>query len=138
MIKIVVITHGHLGREIISTAEAIIGKQKEVSVISLGQQEGLTELCNRVSEVIKDVDDSEGALILTDMLGGTPCNACLPFSANDNVEIVSGMNLYMVLSAFINRSNMRLKQLTDKVIEDGKKNISNAKDLLVRKLNQEK
>ena len=68
------------------------------------------------------------------MLGGTPCNACLPYSNNDKVEIVSGVNLYMLLSAFINRKNMSVKDLAAKVISDGQKNIANAKDLFLKKL----
>jgi PTS system mannose-specific IIA component len=134
MIKIIIITHGQLGDEFYKTAESIVGKQEETLVLSLGSHEGLTSLHQRTGDTLKDVENSDGALILTDMLGGTPCNACLPFSNNDKVEIVSGVNLYMLLSAFINRKNMPVKELAAKVISDGQKNIANAKDLFLKKL----
>jgi PTS system mannose-specific IIA component len=88
----------------------------------------------RVGEILKNIQNSDGTLILTDMLGGTPCNACLPFSTDYKIEIVSGMNLYMLLSAFINRSNLDLKGLTIKAISDGQRNIANAKEIFLKKL----
>jgi PTS system mannose-specific IIA component len=134
MIKIIIITHGQLGHELLKTAEAIVGKQEDTIVVPLAPQEGLTSLCQRTGEILESVDSRAGALILTDMLGGTPCNACLPYCNTNNIEIVSGVNLYMMLSSFINRTNLDLKKLADKVIEDGRKSITNAKDMLLNKL----
>jgi PTS system mannose-specific IIA component len=133
MIKIIVITHGQLGSELIRTAESIVGKQEEAIILTLYANESLSTMCERVGEAIKDTDES-GALIMTDMLGGTPCNACLPFCNTNNIEVVSGVNLYMILSSFINRNHMPLKDLASKVINDGKKSINNAKEIFLKKL----
>ena len=134
MIKILIITHGDLGTEILRTAEIIIGKQEEVDSITLTSQDSLATMHARVGEILKNIKTSDGTLILTDMLGGTPCNASLPFSTDYNIEIVSGLNLYMLLSAFINRSNLDLKGLAVKIISDGQRNIANAKEIFLKKL----
>ena len=134
MIRILIITHGELGKEMLKTAEMIVGKQEEVDTLTLTTQDSLATMHNRVGEILKGINNSEGTLILTDMLGGTPCNACLPFSTDYNIEIVSGLNLYMLLSSFINRSNLDLKGLTVKVLSDGQRNIDNAKEIFLKKL----
>jgi len=134
MIKILIITHGELGREMLRTAETIIGVQEEIDAITLTPQDSLATMSARVGEILKGIKSSDGTLILTDMLGGTPCNACLPFSTDYNIEIVSGVNLYMLLSSLINRTHLDLKGLAVKVISDGQRNIANAKDIFLRKL----
>ena len=134
MIRILIITHGELGKEMLKTAEMIIGRQEDVETLTLTSQDSLATMSARVGEILKNIQNSDGTLILTDMLGGTPCNACLPFSTDYKIEIVSGMNLYMLLSAFINRSNLDLKGLTIKAISDGQRNIANAKEIFLKKL----
>ncbi len=133
MIKIIIITHGNLGRELLATAEAITGKQDEVLVQTLGSN-SLSNVCVQMEELFKGVDPAQGALVMADMLGGTPCNACLPYCDKYNIEIVTGINLYMLLSAFVNRERMPVRELSQKVILDGKKNITNAKDIFLQKL----
>lgn len=134
MIKIIIITHGQLGTEILRTAETIVGKQEGAAVISLGHEDSLASVAKRTEEILTSLESPAGILILTDMLGGTPCNACLPFSVNHNIEIVSGINLYMLLSAIINRGNMSLSELAKKVIADATKNITNAKTMFLQKM----
>ncbi|HBU68858.1 MAG TPA: PTS galactitol transporter subunit IIBC [Elusimicrobia bacterium] len=134
MIKILVITHGSFGTEMVRTAENIVGKQDHVGVIAVNPEDSLSIMCKRTAETLESMESDKGILIFTDMLGGTPCNACLPYSINKNVEIVSGVNLYMLLSAFINRKNMDIKELVKKVLADGAKSITNAKELLIQKM----
>lgn len=133
MIKIVIISHGNLGKELLATAENILGKQEDLVVVALGTN-SLSSVCGETENILRTIDSSSGALILTDMLGGTPCNACLPFCDKYNIEIISGMNLYMVLSACINRPQMVLRELAQKVIQDGRKNIANAKEMFLQRL----
>jgi mannose PTS system EIIA component len=134
MIRILIITHGDLGKEMLKTAETIIGVQDEVDTLTLTTQDSLATMHARVGEILKNIKNSYGTLILTDMLGGTPCNACLPFSKDYNIEIVSGLNLYMLLSSFINRTHLDLKGLSVKAISDGQRNIANAKEIFLKKL----
>lgn len=133
MIKIIIMTHGDLGKELIRTSESIVGRQEDFEILGLSQEDSLAAMCQRVKDIL-EINSKDGALILTDMLGGTPCNACLPFSRDYKVEIITGVNLYMVISGFVNRVSMPLEELSRKVMADGKKNIANAKELFVKKM----
>lgn len=134
MIKILIITHGDLGKEMLRTAEMIIGKQDESQTLSLTSQDSLATMCQRIGDILNATEGPDGTLILTDMLGGTPCNASLPFSTQKKIEIISGLNLYMLLSAFMNRGQMPLSDLASKVLTDGQKNVANAKEIFLKKL----
>ncbi len=135
MISILIVTHGELAKELLRTAEIIIGKQEGVKTIHLTQDESLAALCRRAGdELNRNHPDGDGTLVLTDMLGGTPCNASLPFSTSHRVEIVSGVNLYMLISALMNRGSLTLEGLAQKAIADGKKNIANAKEIFLKRL----
>ena len=134
MLNILVITHGEFGKELIATAESIVGSQENVYSLSLQRTETLLSLSNRIDKIIKGFKSDDSAIILTDMLGGTPCNACLPLSASKNIEIISGVNLYMLISALLHRNTMQSEELTQKIIADGIKNITNAKKIFLEKL----
>jgi len=134
MLNILVITHGEFGKELIATAEGIVGSQENVYSVSLQRTETLLSLSARIDKIIKSFKNGDSVIILTDMLGGTPCNACLPLSANNNIEIISGVNLYMLISALLHRGTMKSEELTQKIIADGIKNITNAKRMFLEKL----
>jgi mannose PTS system EIIA component len=134
MISVLIITHGAFGREILKTAETIVGRQESVFTLELTPEESLDSLKLKIKELLDDLPENDGALILSDMLGGTPCNASLVYSQAYNIEIVSGMNLYMLISALINRRMMPLAALSEKVINDGKKNITNVKKMFIQNL----
>jgi len=136
MLRIVVITHGNFGMELLRTAEGIVGPQPDAVVITLNPHESLSGLCERVGQTVQVIANPDGILVLTDMLGGTPCNACLPFCAQARMEIISGVNLYMLLSAFINSKALSVEELAKKVVNDGKKNITNAKETFMARLEQ--
>ncbi len=134
MIKIIIFTHGDFGSEILKTAENIVGEQKEVFVFSLELVDSLISVSKKLGELLKKLESDEGTLILADMAGGTPCNATLPFSKNFKIEIITGLNLYMLISALMNRSSMNLKELAEKALEDAKKNITNVKESFLNKI----
>ena len=133
MIKILIFTHSELGPAMLKTAESIIGDQVDAYVFPKELENSLNGVSKKVGELIAKVKNEDGVLILTDMAGGTPTNASLPFAKDEKVEIVTGMNLYMLISAFINRETMGLKELAEKVIEDAKKNITNAGEIFLNR-----
>jgi PTS system mannose-specific IIA component len=133
MLKVMVITHGRLGEELVKTAECIAGKQDEFEIIRLDPEDSLATMCDKVKNNLS-MSGEEGAIVLTDMLGGTPCNACLPFCNSDKVEVISGINLYMLLSVFMNRKSMGLSALAEKAVADGIKSIVNAKEMFLKKM----
>ena len=134
MIKILIITHGNLGHELLNTAQSIVGNQQGVFILSLSGEESLNSLCERAKQTVDDMGIQHGIIIFTDMFGGTPCNACLPFCSSENIEIVSGINLYMLISALMNRDKMNLKEFAVKVVNDGRKNVANIKSVFAENL----
>ncbi|MEW6040912.1 MAG: PTS sugar transporter subunit IIA [Elusimicrobiota bacterium] len=133
MIGILIVTHGRFGEEMVNTAGAIIGSQENIKTLQLPSEEAPDVLKNRLEITLSELDQGQGTLIMTDMLGGTPCNICLPYVNKKNISIVSGVNLYMILTALINRDKMALDELTEKVAESGQKNIVDVKKKFLKK-----
>ncbi len=136
MINILILSHCQLTRELIKTAEIIAGKQENLFYIDQDiKSENLASLQQKISEILDKINNEKGTLVLTDMLGGTPCNASLLLAKNYNIEVLTGVNLPMILSAiFTSRAAQSAKELADKVLTDGKKSIVNAKQLLLEKM----
>lgn len=136
MINILVVSHCGLTVELIKTAEVIAGKQDNLySVQKTIDDENLFSLQQKILDTLKKINTEQGTLILTDMLGGTPCNASLPLCKDFKVEVLTGVNLPMLLSAiFASKICPTVKELAAKVLEDGKKSIVNAKELFLERL----
>ncbi|MBQ3835006.1 MAG: PTS sugar transporter subunit IIA, partial [Elusimicrobia bacterium] len=100
MINILIVSHCSLAKELIATAEVIAGKQENLFFIEKNMKdENLQSLQAKIDELLDKISTPEGTLILTDMLGGTPCNASLLLTKKYNVEILTGVNLPMILAA---------------------------------------
>ena len=136
MINILILSHCELTKELIKTAEVIAGKQENLFYIEQNiRNENLSSLQNRINEILQKINNEKGTLILTDMLGGTPCNAAMLLTKIYNIEIITGVNLPMILSAiFTSKVSQTAKELAAKVLVDGKKSIVDAKQLLLEKL----
>lgn len=136
MINILILSHCELTKELIKTAEVIAGKQENLFYIEQNiKNENLSSLQNRINEILQKINNEKGTLILTDMLGGTPCNAAMLLTKIYNIEIITGVNLPMILSAiFTSKVSKTAKDLATKVLIDGKKSIVDAKQLLLEKL----
>ena len=136
MINILILSHCELTKELIKTAEVIAGKQENLFYIEQDiKNENLASLQNRINEILQKINNEKGTLILTDMLGGTPCNAAMLLTKIYNIEIITGVNLPMILSAiFTSKVSQTAKDLAAKVLIDGKKSIVDAKQLLLEKL----
>ncbi|MDK2791280.1 MAG: mannose system component [Deferribacteres bacterium] len=99
MIAIVILTHGSLGVELLRTAEMIIGKQDKVDILSVQSGSSLGELATKL-DILKEKYEKDGLLIFTDMFGGSPSNIAMAYLDNKNVEVVTGVNLPMIIKAF--------------------------------------
>jgi PTS system mannose-specific IIA component len=134
MIAVILITHGQFGQELLRTAQDIVGRQESIAALSVTPEMGPENVSQALDEALKRLASPEGALVLVDMLGGTPCNTALLKTKNISAEVLTGVNLYMVLSSFTHRDNMNLKSLAAKVAEDGRRAIVSAKDLFMKRL----
>ena len=135
MIKIVIAAHGELAEELVRAAEMIAGKQPNLYSVNRGANDSLVQMQERIDALLKSIKDDDGILILTDMMGGTPCNASAPMCRAFNTEVLAGVNLPMVLSAiFAAKTANSALELADKVLLDGQKSIINVKKLLLSRM----
>ncbi|MBZ4671810.1 PTS sugar transporter subunit IIA [Deferribacterales bacterium Es71-Z0220] len=109
MIGIIILTHGSLGVELLKTAEMIIGKQDKVDILSVQSGSSLSELATRLDS-LKEKYQNDGLLILTDMFGGSPSNIAMAYLDDKNVEVVTGVNLPMIIKAFSIRKDVASPQ----------------------------
>jgi len=133
MVGVVLVTHPNLGEEFIRSAELICGKLSQLAPVSIDTRKGVEELREAIARAIKSVDTGKGVLILTDMFGGTPSNMSLAFLAEDRVEVVTGLNLPMLIKVSNCREGRSLRELAKMVKEAGQKNINLASEILQKK-----
>jgi PTS system mannose-specific IIA component len=120
-----------LGDALIEAAEFIIGDRPEALVsVSIDLTESAEVLRTRIDEGIKKVQSKDGVLILTDMFGGTPSNLSYSFLEEGRIEVISGVNLPILIQAANTRSKMDLNTLAVKLEKFGKKSISLASSIL--------
>ncbi|MCB2189340.1 MAG: PTS sugar transporter subunit IIA [Deltaproteobacteria bacterium] len=130
MIGIIVITHAQLGQELINAAEFILGKIERIVSLDVASQSQNQEIQSRLEAAIRQMESGDGVLILTDMFGGTPNNVSLAFWAAGRVEVVTGVNLPMLIKAATSREGKSLSDLGREVCDAGKESISVAGELL--------
>lgn len=131
MIGIVIVTHCQLGEALIEAAEFIIGERPgSIESVSIDLSESAEKLRNKISRGIKKVERQEGVLILTDMFGGTPSNLSYSFLEEGRIEVLSGVNLPILIQAADMREKMELDQLASNLEAFGKKSISLASGIL--------
>ncbi len=133
MIGGVIVSHGKLAEEILNALTIIIGETVNIEAISIGWYDDVEESKKKINKSLKSVDQKNGVVIFTDMFGGTASNLSFSFLKNDQVEIITGVNLPMLIKfVSLQRSN-NLKEVVKKVVEQGKKNIHIASVLLSSK-----
>lgn len=131
MTGILIVTHAQLGTTLIDTLEFILGKPQERLIsISIDIKEDPDGLRKKIQKGIKDVRSENGVLILTDMFGGTPSNLSYSFLEEGQVEVLSGVNLPILMKAVASRDKMPMEELTASLVEHGKRSISLASDIL--------
>ena len=133
MIGVLITTHGNLGSELIRAAELIRGSLKGIVHVSIDQTKGVEDLKKEISMALKKLDQGKGVLILTDLFGGTPSNISLSFLKEGKVEVITGVNLPMLLKLPDIREGMQLKEFARSIKDYGVKNISLASEILSKK-----
>ncbi len=135
MVGILVLTHGDLGRQFIETARRIgLNSDEGVLTLSIDPTNRPELLRDQVDQAIKKVNTGEGVLILTDLFGGTPTNLSLSFLEEGKIEVLTGLNLPMIIKAINARENIDLKSLAKLACDAAKENIYLAGDLLRQRL----
>lgn len=131
MIGILIVSHRQLGDALIDCAEFILDERPEaLAAVSIDLRENAADLRTKIEKGIKQVDQNKGILILTDMFGGTPSNLSYSFLEEGHIEVISGVNLPILIKAVGFRKNKELPALAQALETFGKKSISLASGIL--------
>jgi PTS system mannose-specific IIA component len=130
LVGALVVTHGQLGQELVSAAQAIVGEISYIAAVSIGWNDDVDESKKKIEQAVAEVDQGKGVIILTDMFGGTPSNLSLPLLKRNEVDIVTGVNLPMVIKVANQPGTDSLSELVTKVKKQGQSHISIASELL--------
>jgi PTS system mannose-specific IIA component len=132
MIGVVVATHGKLAEELIRTAETVVGKIELIEPVSIVATS--PDVRADLKAAIHKVDQGQGVLLLTDIFGGSPTNLCLSFLTERQVEVVTGVNLPMLLQLPGARAKGNIIEVAQKLTDAGQKSVSHASEALRRML----
>ena len=132
MIGVVVVTHGQLAIELVNAAEMIVGDLPQFTAVSIGWHDDVSEARGDIEQAIERVrgDGQEGVLLLTDMFGGTPSNLGMTFLEKDRIEVITGVNLPMLIKLAGLRESSDLLAVARQMRDDGRNAIWVASDLL--------
>ena len=133
MIGVVIVTHRNLGEEFLRTAEEIVGELPGVEVVSIRASEKIDKARGKIEAAIRTVDKGSGVLIFTDMFGGTPSNLGLSFLEKESLEVITGINLPMLIKLPSLRQEGSLKEVAQRICRYGQKNILAASEFLAKK-----
>ena len=139
MVGVVVVTHCHLAEQLIAAAQLVVGEElKQFQPISIDPKEGSEEIREKIFTAIRKVDEGQGVLILTDMYGGTPSNISLSFLEEKKIEVITGVNLPMLLKLATYKNDMDLEALAVFITDYGQRNINLASEVLKKRIEKKK
>jgi PTS system mannose-specific IIA component len=126
----VIVSHGQVANELLSAAETIIGHVKHITAVSIGWHDDVEAAKNEIRRAIERVSEGGGVLMMTDMFGGTPTNIASMFLQQGEVEVVTGVNLPMVIKLASQQGGEPLEDVARLVREQGRQGIYLAGELL--------
>jgi mannose PTS system EIIA component len=127
----VIVSHGLLATELVAAAKTVVSEVEHLEAVSIGWNDNVEKAKEEIARAIKKVSAGSGVLVLTDMFGGTPTNISAMFIAEGEVEIVTGVNLPMVIKLASQSREISLSEMAILVEEQGKQAIQRAGDLLI-------
>lgn len=126
----VIVTHGYLANELLAAAEMIVGPVSHITSVSIGWHDDVDAARHEIERAIARVSQERGVLIMTDMFGGTPTNIASMFLADGQIEVVTGVNLPMVIKLASQTQNESLAEVAIRVRTEGREGIYLAGELL--------
>lgn len=130
MIGMVLVTHGRLAVELRSAMEHVVGAQRNVSTVCIGPDDDMENCRSEIEACIKQCDTGDGVVLLTDMFGGTPSNLAISMMEQQNVEVIAGVNLPMLVKLAKVRGSQPLADAVTCAEEAGRKYIAAASHVL--------
>lgn len=130
MTGVVIVTHYRLGEEFLQALRLIVPDAPPVQAVSVDPKQSVDEMREAIADALRRADTGEGVLVLTDMFGGTPSNISLSFLAEHRVEVVTGLNLPMLIKLATMTEKKPLDELAAFIKEYGQRNIRVASEIL--------
>ncbi|MDH4227469.1 MAG: PTS sugar transporter subunit IIA [Deltaproteobacteria bacterium] len=130
MIGAVIVTHGTLAEALLESARTIVESAENVAAIGVKGDESFDELKAKISLAIKSVDSGSGVMVFTDMFGGTPANIVLTLHEEGRIEVLTGVNLPLMIKFLTARKGRSLKEFSSALVEHGRKSIVLASGVL--------
>ncbi|MFQ5647125.1 MAG: PTS sugar transporter subunit IIA [bacterium] len=130
MISVIIVAHGKMAEGLLSTAKMVLGPQKRMRAFSVSSSSNTDKLIDKLGSLIDELDEGQGVLIMTDLFGGTPANISLSFLGQKKVEVITGVNLPMIIKTANLSESDDLEYVRDQVVAYGKENILNANRIL--------
>ena len=130
MIGIILVTHGHLAEEFVHAMEHVVGAQGQVATVCIGPNDDMEQRREEIASAIETVDSGQGAVILTDLFGGTPSNLAISLLEAGRTEVVAGINLPMLIRLAGARKEMGLAQAARAARDAGRNYITVASEFL--------
>jgi PTS system mannose-specific IIA component len=130
MIGIVLVTHGNLAEEFVKAMQHVVGRQEAVATVCIGPNDDMERRRREIADVIKEVDSGEGAIVLTDLFGGTPSNLAISLMEAGKIEVIAGINLPMLIRLAGARKTMSVTQAAVAARDAGRNYITIASEYL--------
>ena len=130
MIGLVLVTHGRLAAEFITAMEHVVGPQESIEGICIDADDDMEARRADIAAAIAKVDGGKGVIILTDLFGGTPSNLAISLMKSDQIEVIAGVNLPMLIRLEGARNVMGVRAAVAAAREAGRKYISVASEIL--------
>jgi len=130
MVGGIIVCHGKLAEELLNALTIILGEAPNIEAISIGWYDDVEDSKKKIAQSLRKVDQKNGVVIFTDMFGGTPSNLSFSFLKDDQVEIITGVNLPMLIKFVSLQRGNNLADVSRKVVDQGKRNIHLASALL--------
>ena len=130
MVGLLLVSHGRIAESFLEVSLEIVGPVKGVQVVSLAEPIDEEKVMEDIQKARKEIDQGDGILILTDMFGGTPSNISLSFMKEHRVEVVTGLNLPMLIKLASLTEDKPLEELAPMIRDYGQRNIKVASEIL--------
>ncbi|WP_336986036.1 PTS sugar transporter subunit IIA [Altererythrobacter aquiaggeris] len=130
MIGIILVTHGRLAEEFVGAMEHVVGKQKAIATVCIGPKDDMEQRREEIANAIAEVDSGDGAIILTDLFGGTPSNLAISLLDAGRIEVIAGINLPMLIRLASARKTMSVKDTVCAARDAGRNYITVASQFL--------
>jgi PTS system mannose-specific IIA component len=133
MFGMVIVCHGRLADAFVEVMEHVVGKQAQLKAVGIGPEDDAEAARERIVKAVREVATGEGVVVLTDMFGGTPSNLAISVMKTEDIEVIAGVNIPMLIKLASARGKVPMHEAVNQAQEAARKYINVAGNLLAGK-----